>query len=82
MGSHNEKGTAIYSFVVLHEGWEMDNTAWVMQGPSGERWIETTNHGGRCVASLAEFVEKLKEYQGAVETTKKELEMIGYVHSD
>ena len=30
-------------FLILHEGWEMDNWGWITEGGK----VYTTNHGGR-----------------------------------
>lgn len=66
----------IYTFTVLHESWEFDSQAWVMQNKHGERWIETTSHGSRYYAEAGEFEDKIKEYQSVIDQTKRALELV------
>lgn len=46
--SDKTKTKIIFNCTVLHEGWEMDNQAWVIELSSGEKQIMTTNHGREC----------------------------------
>lgn len=66
----------IYTFTVLHESWECDSQAWVMQNKHGKRWIETTSHGSRYDANVVEFEDKIKEYQSVIDQTKRALELV------
>lgn len=72
----NCEAKIIYTFTVLHESWECDSQAWVMQNNNGERWIETTSHGGRYDAKVDEFEDKIKEYQSVIDQTKRALELV------
>lgn len=66
----------LFHFAVLHEGWEMDNNAWVVELENGERVFVTTGHGGTYVAERKEFEEKLAEYENVAAATRKALEMV------
>lgn len=56
-------GKIIYQFSVLHLGWEMDNTAWVIQKPDKSRKLIFTNHGSPYETDIAELVNKIQEYE-------------------
>lgn len=70
------EGKKIYTFTVLYEGWEMDNEAWVVEDQAGNRWIETTSHGSKYVATVEEFRQKAKEYKTVLDQTEKALELV------
>lgn len=64
---------------ILHEGWEMDNTAWVEEDKKGNRKFYTTNHG-RVVPLTGQYLkEKIKETRNSLE----ELEyLLGLMQND
>jgi hypothetical protein len=68
-------------FTVLHEGWELDNDAWVIELIDGSRVIVTTSHGGTYVAKSDEFAQKLEEYEKVIADTRKALEMVKPAHT-
>ena len=63
-GTKTSAGTVskvLHTAKVLHDGWEMDNEAWVVEFEDGTRAVFTTSHGGLYVADRAEFEDKLRE---------------------
>ena len=50
----------ISEFLILHEGWEMDNQGWVLEDGS----LRATNHGGL-------YVMDQRELEGFLRTTKE-----------
>jgi hypothetical protein len=56
--------------VVLHEGWEMDNRAWVIEDEFGTRELRTTSHGGECVMTMNELDEKIMETEKSLNGLK------------
>lgn len=62
----------IATAVVLHEGWEMDNEAWVVEDEDdGSRMLWTTNHGSVCPMSIGEVEEHIKEAEESISQLKK-----------
>ena len=69
----------IATAVVLHEGWEMDNEAWVVEGDDGSRMLWTTNHGSVCPMSIEDVEEHIKDAEESISQLKKLKELItGY----
>jgi len=64
----------IFETRVLHDGWELDNSLWVIEGGGGKRELRTTNHGGECEMSARELDEKIEEtklsYDGLLEAKR------------
>lgn len=67
----------IFEFDVLWQGWEMDNTAWVMQREDGSRYLKMTSHGSDYEASVGELLSRVDEYQTALFNTKKAIDLLG-----
>lgn len=64
------KATILHKFPVLHRGWEMDETGYVVKLKSTERKaIVLTNHGMPHLASNLEIETKLKDYRAAIQDT-------------
>ena len=63
------------SAIMLHEGWEMDNEAWVKEDAKGNRHFCWTNHGS--VPEIAgedildEFIKSTRESLGQLEKLKE-----------
>jgi len=66
----------LHHFKVLHDGWEMDNDAWVVERQDGSRAIVTTNHGGTYVAEPKEFEDKAAEYRSVLDGTLAALALV------
>ena len=47
--------------VVLHNGWEMDNEAWIEQDENGENYLFTTSHGGKREMTIESLDLKIEE---------------------
>ncbi len=56
----------IKSATVLHEGWEMDNEAWIEQDLNGKLHLMSTNHGRECVMTIEELDLKIKETEDSL----------------
>ena len=46
---------------VMHNGWEMDNLAWVERDGSGELHLMTTSHGSNRTMTKEDLLSKIKE---------------------
>jgi hypothetical protein len=53
--------------VVLHNGWEMDNWAWVKKDESGELHLLTTSHGSEYKMTKDELLRKIKETRDSLD---------------
>ena len=50
----------LYTFVIAHIGWEMDNEGWICEDDAGKKVFITTNHGCLCfenVTNLRELID-------------------------
>jgi hypothetical protein len=56
--------------VVLNDGWEFDNLAWVTDDGS-QRKLWTTSHGGECEMSQDMLVDKVAETQKSLDGLMK-----------
>jgi hypothetical protein len=62
--------------VVLHQGWEMDNLAWVIKGEDGELKLMTTSHGSVCSMSIEDLNETIKETKDSLDQLNNLLDVI------
>lgn len=53
----------VKKFVVLWEGWETDNDAWVIDDRHGKRYLVATSHGAAFVAAKEFLEERMAFYQ-------------------
>lgn len=65
----------LFHFKVLHEGWEMDNDAWVVELKDGSRTLVSTSHGGTYVTQADFFEDKVAEYRSVLAATEQALAM-------
>jgi hypothetical protein len=56
----------IREFTLLHEGWEMDNKAWLIKTTDGSLHLIFTSHGGMYEASTAELRSQIDMLLDAV----------------
>ena len=73
VGTRTDKGTVakvLHTAKVLHDGWEMDNEAWVVEFEDGTRAVLTTSHGCLYVADRAEFEHKLRETEESADSIR------------
>lgn len=47
----------LHTFVIFHEGWELDNAGWVVELEDGARRIVWTSHGGYVIADIQKLSE-------------------------
>jgi hypothetical protein len=66
----------IFEFPVMHIGWELDNTGWVMERPDGGRYLRLTSHGSEYEADEKELHAKIEEYDEAIDKTRKALRLL------
>ena len=52
--------------VVLHNGWEMDNKAWIEEGENKELYLFTTSHGGKREMTMKSLEIKIEETQNSL----------------
>lgn len=61
--------TVIKKTAVYYSGWECDDTAWVVNTPTGPQLV-MSDHGGLYFAAPEELDSKIKEYQTAISSTQ------------
>ena len=59
-------------FVILHDGWEMDNKGWI--DSDGNGW--TTNHGRVCRLMIEELQQKINETEASLSGLIKARDML------
>lgn len=69
----------IKTAVVLHEGWEMDNLAWVSINEEGELKLSTTSHGGYRKMTKKALIKKIKETEASLNQLQGLLTLIKHV---
>lgn len=62
--------------VVLHEGWEMDNCAWVSQDKSGKLKLMVTCHGHECETTKELLLEKIEETRNSLDQLNGLLKLV------
>jgi hypothetical protein len=67
--------TPLLEFTILHEGWETDNTGWIVE-IDGERVFVSTSHTGLYEFPTEELVGKINEYEQIVLVSKKALKLL------
>lgn len=68
-------GKIIFEFSLLHNGWDMDVTGWVVQRDK-KNFIVLTNHGTTYIAKNSDLKTKIREYSKAIKQTEKALKML------
>jgi len=68
----------IYIATVLHNGWELDNAAWVDEDANGNRELKTTNHGCNCTMSKEDLNHKIAETERSLNELKHIAGLMGY----
>ena len=77
------KSSPIYFEIILEipiywQGWELDETAYVVTTSKNERLLINSNHGSLYVdpKGLEFLKEKIKEYQNTSSTTQKAIDLL------
>jgi len=65
----------VFTFPVLWNGWENDNTGYIVMDDDVKRLV-LTNHGSPYFGNISELQEKIKEYEEAATETKKAILLI------
>ena len=72
----------LLEFDVLWSGWDMDNTAWIMQDANGEKYLAMTSHGGAPYRVTKDGLEKqITEYEKVLADSRKALSMLSQVEA-
>lgn len=66
----------IFEFIILHEGWEMDNKGWIEKQSNGILKLMTTGHGFKYEMSIEELSDKITETEKSLEGLKKAMDLI------
>lgn len=65
--------SVLLNIPILHDGWEMDNEAWIVEMEDGSIKAITTSHGNPYHMDLEEAEEKLNETVNSAEFLKEAL---------
>lgn len=72
-----EIAEVLHTFPVLFKGWECDGDAAIVRmKDDGSVRLLMTNHGRSYLASPTELMDKIKEYQMAIQDTNKALSLL------
>lgn len=74
-GLGNVKKT-LFTATILHEGWEMDNQAWIVEMDDGSQAVFTTGHGRVCRWSRKDAEESLVEIEASAASIRRALELM------
>ena len=66
----------VYKFNILYSGWELDEYGYIKQGENGKNYLELTSHGKAYKAELFEITNKIKEYEDAIRSTQKAVNLL------
>jgi len=69
-----KNGKLLFSFPVLHVGWEMDSVAY-LYSYKNRKYIISTNHGWKVIWSNKETKAQIKEYRAVLKLTEKALKL-------
>lgn len=61
----------IFTATVMHNGWEMDNEAWLVEMEDGKKLLLNTNHGGVYELAIADLREKIAETEKSAESLRQ-----------
>ena len=67
----------IMQFTVLHEGWEADNEAWIMERADGSRYLMMTSHERPYEADITELQKKIDEYKRVMHQSERAMLLLG-----
>lgn len=66
----------LYEFEIMWVGWEIDSKGWIVQCDDNTKRIVMTNHCTPYFATENDLISKIKDYQGAIDNTKKAIEIL------
>lgn len=69
----------IHTFTILHNGWEMNNTAWIAKNKKGQLVLLSTSHGGLRDdgADLSALRRTREETQQSLDGIDKAIQLMG-----
>lgn len=79
---YNEEVSLVHLFPVLYQGWECDDTAFLIQTSSGRLLAYGTNHGGIQALNAKDLKEKAGEYRLALKLTNRAIRALEREKSD
>lgn len=68
-------GKIVFSFTVMHSGWEGDTEGWVLT-KGNKNILILTNHGVPYEAKPSELSQKITEYKTCIDKTRQALALI------
>ncbi|MBF0399027.1 MAG: hypothetical protein HQK78_19790 [Desulfobacterales bacterium] len=68
----------IYEFPVLYAGWELDYKGWIGIDEENNKHIILTEDRHAYISDENELLDKIKEYQDAIDRTEKALQILKY----
>lgn len=63
----------LYQFTILHKGWEMDNTGYIVKDQNDNNLLLLTSHENFYFGKRNQLEEKLLEYEKIVKETHQAL---------
>lgn len=66
----------LHTSILLYEGWEMDNRAWIVEFEDGRVQAFSTNHGAICNFSQAEMEDFIEHAQYSIISLKYALALL------
>ena len=72
---YGEIKAVLHTETILHNGWEMDNTAWIVELADGSRAALTTEHDGVYPWTKKQAEDKLAEAEASAASIRRALEL-------
>jgi hypothetical protein len=66
----------VYEFPILYQGWDMDDVGWITKNKYGSKRILSTNHGRVIELDDRDLLEKISQYNSAIEETVMALDIL------
>ena len=66
----------LYEFTILHKGWEMDNSGFIVKDQYNKNLIILTSHENFYIGKKNQLEEKLLEYEKVIKETKEALVLL------
>ena len=73
--SYGQVKVVLHTATLLHNGWELDNSGWIVEMEDGSKKALTTDHGGVCPWTREEAEEKLAETEASAASIRRALEL-------
>lgn len=66
----------LYEFTILHKGWEMDNSGYIVKDQYNKNLIILTSHENFYIGKINQLEGKLLEYEKITKETKEALVLL------